>query len=252
MNSNSLIKASNIRLSLEKTPVLDGVELAVHEGEIVTLIGPNGAGKTTLLRVLMGTIHPREGTVTRQAGLKIGYVPQHMEAPPFLPMTVEAFLSLRMPAANPTMKETIEALGITPFLSKDIQSLSGGQWQRVLLARAILRRPNLLILDEPMQGIDLQGQLHLYAYLEQLVRREHIGLLMVSHDLHLVMRATDHVICLNRHICCEGSPEMVRDHEAFRQLFGPEAEQVLALYAHHHDHSHEMVEECAVEGCDAH
>jgi zinc transport system ATP-binding protein len=236
--SQPLIQAQHLRVEDR----LENISLSVHAGEIVTVIGPNGAGKTTLLEALIGAI-ATQGSIARAPGLRVGYVPQRAVVNPFLPITVGYFLALgKVTLEGDEARTIIIDTGVAPLLEKPLQKLSGGQWQRVLLARALLRRPQLLLLDEPVQGVDVQGQVQLYAYLEQVRDRMGCGILLVSHDLHFVMAAAQRVICLNRHVCCEGKPEHVTQHQAFRELFGAQAERFIAPYAHHHDHAHDCVE----------
>ena len=234
MKSDVLITARHLCLGRQHKQVLDDVSLQVHSGQIITLIGPNGCGKSTLLKVLLGLEQTDSGTVTKKAGLRIGYMPQSLTLEPRLPLTVDGFLKLARGARQPQIDMWLERLEITAIRKQDIQALSGGEWQRVLLARALLIQPDILMLDEPVQGVDVQGQMALYRLIPQL--RDELGcaVLMVSHDLHLVMAATDEVICMNGHICCSGHPDTVTLDPAYQRLFG----QPLAHYTHHHDHQH--------------
>jgi zinc transport system ATP-binding protein len=233
-----LIDARGIVVEAGGHRILGGVDLAVRPGEIVTVVGPNGSGKTTLLRVLVGALRPAAGTVHRRPDLRIGYVPQRLSIDRTLPMTVGRFLALAGGPRGAAVQALAES-GIEGLESRQMAALSGGQFQRVLLAHALLRRPGLLVLDEPTQGLDQAGSAAFYALVAELRRRRGIAVLMVSHDLHVVMRATDRVICLNGHVCCEGTPAAVTADPAWLALFGPAAGQVLALYAHSHDHSHD-------------
>lgn len=219
--------------------VLHDVSLRLHPREVVTLIGPNGAGKTTLLRCLLGLETPSHGTITRAPDLRIGYVPQHFTPPPQMPLTVASFCALYAPVDA----DLVTRMGLESLLSRALQSLSGGELRRVLLLRALLRSPQLLVLDEPTAGVDVQGQAELYQLLKQL--RESLGfaVLIVSHDLHVVMAASERVICLNHHVCCEGAPLQVGSDPAFRELFGETLAQQLALYHHHHTHRHGLGDE---------
>ncbi len=233
-----LITAADVRKTLGENEVLTGVSLAVHRREVVTVIGPNGAGKSTLLRVLMGVMKPDSGRVERRDRLVIGYVPQRMEIDPALPLTVARLLGLacRDPAR---IRAALAEVGATDSLSRPVHGLSGGEQRRVLLARALLRAPDLLVLDEPLAGVDVAGQADLYRLIGRLRQRYHTGVLMVSHDLHLVMAETDRVVCLNHHVCCVGHPEAVSRDPAYAALFGTALDGAVAIYTHAHDHAHD-------------
>ena len=247
-----LLEAQGILVEMGGRRLLDGVGLKVARGQILTLIGPNGAGKTTLVRVLIGLLRPKAGWVRRGRGLRLGYMPQRLALSPALPLTVGRFLHLATGVVADRAKtlETLARLGIDRLFDSPMQTISGGETQRVLLARAVLRRPSLLILDEPVQGVDVSGQEELYRLIVSLRDELGCGVIMVSHDLHLVMAATDQVVCLNHHVCCTGSPEAVTRHPAYVELFGSAARQ-FAVYAHHHDHAHGPSGEVVGEG-DAH
>lgn len=237
--SDSLISLEGVRVRFDGKDMLQDVNLAVQQGEIVTLIGPNGAGKTTLVRVVLGLLKPDAGRVRRQPQLRIGYMPQKLHVDATLPLTVLRFLRL-VPCVDRARAETALAeVGAPQVIDSPLQRISGGELQRVLLARALLRQPQLLVLDEPVQGVDIAGQAELYRLIGQLRDRYGCGVLMVSHDLHLVMSATDQVVCLNHHVCCSGHPEQVSGDPAFLELFGQGARS-LALYQHHHDHAHDL------------
>lgn len=235
-----LLELSGIGWQRDGRRILSGVDLKVQRGEIVTLIGPNGAGKSTLVQIAVGLLAADSGTCRRMKGLRIGYVPQAMTLDPSLPLTVGGFMTLqtRKPSASAVLAVLTET-GVGDLHDRSLHALSGGEWQRVLLARALLQKPDLLVLDEPMQGVDLTGQEELYRLLAEIPRRYGCGILMVSHDLHLVMAATDRVICLNGHVCCAGHPEAVSAHPEYLRLFGWQGSQQLAVYSHHHDHSHD-------------
>lgn len=237
---NRLINAEQVRLSFGQQEILSGVDLAIDRGEIVTLIGPNGAGKTSLVKIVLGLLKPSAGTVQRQHQLRIGYMPQKLHIEASLPLTVKRFLTLAARANDRQLQDALSAVGISQLLNSPIQQLSGGETQRVLLARAILRQPQLLVLDEPVQGVDIAGQAELYRLINQLRDQLNCGVLMVSHDLHLVMANTDTVICLNKHVCCHGHPENVSNHPAYLELFGSAVEKDIAVYTHNHDHSHDI------------
>ena len=235
-----LLRLDDIHLVRNGRQILDHVHLTVAPEEIVTLIGPNGAGKTMLVRIALGLLQPDRGRVRRQAGLTIGYMPQHFHVEETLPLTARRFLELAKGATEDGLQAAVAEVGIGHLLDQPLQGLSGGELQRTLLARAILRRPRLLVLDEPVRGVDMTGQLELYDLIARLRRRLGCGILMVSHDLHIVMAATDQVVCLNHHICCHGQPDTVSAHPEYLALFGPLSKERLAVYQHHHDHRHDL------------
>jgi zinc transport system ATP-binding protein len=214
-----------------------GVDLDVRPAEIVTLIGPNGSGKSTTLKLALGIVATSEGSVSRRDGLKIGYVPQKISIDWSLPLRVQDFMELTQPLSATEAKAALTRTGAENLWSRDLKVLSGGEMQRVALARALARKPDLLVLDEPAQGVDFAGEAALYGLIQELRDELGCGVLLVSHDLHMVMAATDRVICLNGHVCCQGSPDVVANDAAFRQLFGDRAGAV-APYRHHHDHVH--------------
>jgi zinc transport system ATP-binding protein len=235
----ALIDVRDVSLRLGATDVLQHVDLTLRAGEIVTLIGPNGAGKTSLLRVALGLTKPTSGTVRRRRGTTFGYVPQRFAVDPTLPLTVGRFLSLPRRRSRAQVTNALTEVGVPEAIDRELPTLSGGEFQRVMLARALLRRPDVLVLDEPLQGVDVTGQVALFELIAQLRRTHGFAVLMVSHDLHLVMRQTDHVLCLNHHVCCRGEPESVSRHPDYQRLFGTEAARALAVYAHAHDHEHD-------------
>lgn len=222
---------------------LSNVDLDVRRGEIVTLIGPNGAGKTTLVRLLLGIEQPTHGRILKPASTRIGYVPQRFDVDSTIPMTVGAFLALGANVTKIDIKDALEEAGALRTLDQQLSKLSGGETQRVLIARALLRRPNLLILDEPVSGVDFTGEAELYDLIGQLRDKHDLGVLLVSHDLHVVMARSDRVICLNGHVCCSGKPEDVSQHAAYVRIFGPHAATALGVYRHHHDHRHGLTGE---------
>jgi len=235
MNKRPLITLNKVNKAFAERPILQNISMQLMQGEITTLIGPNGAGKSTLVRLILGLIRPDSGSITPAADLKVGYMPQKISIDPSLPISTGRFLQL----ANTSHKaghEALEMMGISHLAASPIQMLSGGELQRALLARAILRKPNFLVLDEPVQGVDVTGQNALYEMIGELSKSLNCGILMVSHDLHLVMSATDQVICLNQHICCQGHPEQVTQDQAYIDIFG----QTTAIYAHQHDHQHSI------------
>jgi zinc transport system ATP-binding protein len=231
-----LIAAAGLAVRIGATSILKDVHLAVAPGEIVTLIGPNGSGKTTLLKAMLGLV-PSQGAVTRLPGLRIGYVPQNFPRDRSLPLTVGRFL--RLFATDSDVRAALARAGIASSVEdRQLFALSGGELARVLLARAIAGRPDLLILDEPLAGVDIAGEAALYHLIAQIRDEIGCGVLLVSHDLHVVMAQADRVVCLNGHVCCEGRAEQVVNDPAFVQLFGPRVAAELALYAHRHDHAH--------------
>jgi len=236
--SMTLLRADHVDLAYGGQRVLHGVSLSIAKGEIVTIVGPNGSGKSTLLRVLIGALSPGKGKVERAPGLRIGYVPQRLHIDPTLPMTVRRFLNLPRRVADSAATQALERAGVPGVAAQQMAQLSGGQFQRVLLARAILSDPDILMLDEPTQGLDQPGSASFYRQIEEVRNRIGCAVLMVSHELHVVMSASDRVICLNGHICCEGTPEVVSAAPAYRELFGTGTQGALALYRHDHDHHH--------------
>ncbi len=234
-----LIEAQDISVALGGVEVLSQVTMGLTEGEIVTILGPNGSGKSTLLRALLGIVPLTAGTVTRKPGLRLGYVPQRLAVEASMPMTVRRFLSLPVRVSDTDAAAALARVGVPDIGAQQMTGLSGGQFQRVLLARALLARPHLLVLDEPTQGLDQPGEAAFYRLIAEVRRDTGAGVLMVSHDLHVVMAASDRVICLNHHICCEGTPRVVSNAPEYRALFGLGTQGALALYQHHHDHSHE-------------
>ena len=237
--SDALIRLRDVSVTRAGQSVLERVQLSVSAGEIVTLIGPNGAGKTTLVRAVLGLLKPDTGDVWRKPKLRVGYMPQKLQVDATLPLSVLRFLRLVPGVDRATALSALGEVGAEKVIDSPLQSISGGEMQRVLLARALLRQPELLVLDEPVQGVDVAGQAELYALITQLRNRHQCGVLMVSHDLHLVMSTTDQVVCLNRHVCCSGLPEHVSNDPAFVELFGQNAPS-LAIYHHHHDHAHDL------------
>ncbi len=235
--TQALIKTTAVSLDYGNTSVLQTIDLSLHSNHIVTVIGPNGAGKTSLVKIIVGLLKPTGGHIERQTGIRIGYVPQRVHIDRSLPLSVERFLRLsRRPVS--AIKQTLAEVEADHLLRQSLHGLSGGEWQRVLLARALLQEPQLLVLDEPAQGVDIRGQAKLYQLITALRDRYHCGILMVSHDLHWVMAQTDTVICLNQHICCQGHPEQVSHDPAYLRLFG--SEHTIAMYRHHHDHHHDV------------
>ncbi len=215
-----------------------GVSFSIDVGEIVTLIGPNGSGKSTTAKMALGILKPDEGTIRRRTDLNIAYVPQKLQVDWTLPLTVRRFMRLTGPASISEADDAMEATGVSHLATAEVRTLSGGEFQRVMLARAIARKPDLLVLDEPVQGVDFTGEIALYDLIQKIRDEINCGILLISHDLHVVMAATDRVICLNGHVCCSGTPTVVASSPEYKALFGARAAPTLAVYEHRHDHSH--------------
>ncbi len=238
---DALLSARAISLVKGNRTILDRIDLDISPGEIVTLIGPNGAGKTSLVRTLLGVELPTSGTIQRQPGLVVGYVPQRFDIDRAIPMTVERFLMLSSELKDHEARaQALRDVGAPQLGDRPFGELSGGELQRVLIARALLRTPNLLVLDEPVRGVDFQGEAELYQLISDLRAERNIGVLLVSHDLHVVMAQSDRVICINRHVCCSGVPDTVAQHPEYARLFGPQAARALGVYTHVHDHRHDL------------
>ena len=235
----TLIEAKDISASYGGKQVLDRVSLHLDKGEIVTIVGPNGSGRSTLLRTLIGALKPVAGRVVRAPGLRIGYVPQKLHIDPTLPMTVRRFLDLPHRVTDAAAAEALARADVPEVMGQQMSGISGGQFQRVLLARAVLGRPDVLMLDEATQGLDQPGSASFYKQIERVRNDLGCAVLMVSHELHVVMNATDRVICLNGHVCCEGTPAVVSAAPAYRELFGTGTGGALALYRHDHGHGHD-------------
>ncbi|QRM45201.1 metal ABC transporter ATP-binding protein [Rhizobium sp. BG4] len=233
-----LVSLNNVGIRRNGRWLVRGVDFSVSPGEIVTLIGPNGSGKSTSAKAAIGVLKPDEGTVERLSGLKVGYVPQKLAVDWTLPLTVRRLMTLTGPLADKEMMTALEAAGMAHMLDAEVQHLSGGEFQRALMARAIARKPDLLVLDEPVQGVDFSGEIALYDLIKQIRNNTGCGILLISHDLHVVMAETDTVICLNGHVCCRGTPQAVSQSPEYVRLFGSRAAQTLAVYSHHHDHTH--------------
>lgn len=235
-----LIEARGVSVRKRGRQLLHRVDIHVDRGEVVTLIGPNGAGKTTLVRVLLGLLSPDTGHVQREPSVRVGYVPQHLHLNSTMPITVKRMMSLTGKSPQSAVEAALDETGSRKLLAARMSDLSGGELRRVLLARALLGDPDLLLLDEPVTGVDYIGEAEMYALIAEIVARHGCGVLMVSHDLHIVMAATDRVVCLNHHICCTGVPQEVVGHDEFLRLFGTRAGVVTALYQHSHDHVHDF------------
>ena len=235
-----LIECDNLSVHIGKRSILREISFSISPKEIVTILGPNGSGKTTLFKTLIGALQPNSGVLTKKQGLRIGYVPQRLHIDETLPMTVRRFMNLPGGHSKQTVADALAHAGVPGLDKQQIMGLSGGQFQRVLLARALLGSPDLLLLDEATQGLDHRGSADFYRQIASVRKNLGCAILMISHELHVVMRQTDRVICLNGHICCQGEPEAVSDSPEYHALFGLDQESEAALYLHqgHHSHSH--------------
>ncbi len=241
----TMLKRSEPLLTLNNASVLRagrwlvrGVSMSIEAGELVTLIGPNGSGKSTTARMALRIIEPDEGSAVQRPGLRVGYVPQRLVIDWTLPLSVRRFLRLTERVNAPEAEAALAATGVNHLANEEVRTLSGGEFQRVLLARAIARKPELLVLDEPVQGVDFTGEIALYDLIKRIRDDLNCGILLISHDLHVVMAATDRVVCLNGHVCCSGTPTAVASSAEYQALFGARAASTLAIYEHSHDHTH--------------
>lgn len=235
----TLLSVENLTMRLGDHTALSDVNMSIDKGEIVTIVGPNGSGKSTLLCAIVGAIKPTKGKIIKAPALRIGYVPQRLQIDATLPITVARFMRLPYRGDTNTITQTLAMVGLHGLEDQQMTTLSGGQFQRVMLARAILHKPDLLILDEATQGLDQLGSATFYRLIETLRQKLGCAILMVSHELHVVMSASDRVICLNGHICCHGTPDVVASTPEYRALFGTGTQGALALYRHDHNHSHD-------------
>lgn len=244
----TLLRGTELSVSMGERTVLSNVDIAIAEGEIVTVIGPNGSGKSTLMRTLLGMLAPRHGIVSRREGVVVGYVPQRLSLDPTMPISVGRFLNLPQRARRAGREAALARVGLGGFERRPLAALSGGEFQRTLLARALLGEPQILMLDEPTQGLDQSGAAAFYKLIDSVRNETGCAVLMVSHDLHVVMAASDRVVCLARgQVCCEGAPEQVASAPSYRALFGEGTDGALALYRHHDhaNHIHGPHEDCA-------
>ena len=235
--NNILVKLNEVGIKQNDKWLVKGVSLVVEKGKIVTLIGPNGSGKSTTAKIALGIYKKIEGQVEKYTN-NVGYVPQKISIDWTLPLRVNDFMLLTENLKDEAVNEALSLTGVIHLKNKNLGNLSGGEFQRVLLARAISRKPDLLVLDEPVQGVDFTGEIALYELIKKISDTLNCGILLISHDLHTVMSATDHVVCLNGHVCCSGSPSDVARNNEYKALFGEQASQTLSIYEHKHDHVH--------------
>lgn len=245
--SDALVSLDQLTVAFDQQLVVDRVSLTIHRGDILTIIGPNGAGKTTLIKAILGIQKATSGSIIMKPGLTLGYVPQQLTLEPTLPLSVRRFMLLSGQPLQNCHKALVKT-GVGHLMNSSVHHLSGGETQRLLLARALARKPDLLVLDEPAQGVDINGQAALYDLIRNLRDELSCGVLMVSHDLHLVMAATDRVICLNQHVCCSGYPADISHDPAFIETFGQPVAESLAIYHHHHNHSHDLHGKVVADG----
>ena len=236
-NKKILLKVENAGISVNGKSLVRGVSLEVKQGEIVTLIGPNGSGKSTTAKIALGIYKKIDGKVKTYTN-KIGYVPQKISIDWTLPIRVLDFMTLTEELTQDQINSALKLTGVEHLKNKSLSNLSGGEFQRVLIARAISKRPELLVLDEPVQGVDFKGEIALYELIKKISEELSCGILLISHDLHVVMSATDFVVCLNGHVCCSGTPQVVAKNDQYQELFGDRASKILSLYEHKHDHTH--------------
>lgn len=249
IKADLLLRLSNIDLHRGKRHILNDISFDLYQRQILTIVGPNGAGKTTLLRTVLGLASDHSGTVWQKPGMRIGFMPQKIQIDPTLPLSVQRFFRLHQQYPEERIEAALDEVGAPQILHSPVSGLSGGEMQRLLLARALLHRPELLVLDEPVQGVDVHGQAELYGLLTRIRDERNCAILMVSHDLHLVMASTDRVVCLNKHLCCSGTPDNVVKHPEFIELFGPQVGANLAIYRHEQEHPHDHTHRCDNPNC---
>jgi len=234
----NLVSLKNINLKFSGKNILDNINLDIKKNDFITIIGPNGSGKSSLVKLIIGSLKSNSGKIIRNKDLKISYVPQKIQINQTIPINAEYFLKLNKKFEEKLFTKIINDLKITDFLNTQLNDLSGGQRQKILLAKALLCKPNLLILDEPAQNLDISGQLEFYNYITKLHREQKISILMISHDLHIVMSSTKRVICLHHHICCQGEPKIIAKNPDFKEIFGNDMNKLVSIYNHYHDHHH--------------
>ena len=237
IENNILVKLNEVGIKQNDKWLVKGVSLVVEKGKIVTLIGPNGSGKSTTAKIALGIYKKIKGQVEKYTN-KVGYVPQKISIDWTLPLRVNDFMLLTESIKDEAVNEALSLTGVVHLKNKNLGNLSGGEFQRVLLARAISKKPDLLVLDEPVQGVDFTGEIALYELIKKISDTLNCGILLISHDLHTVMSATDHVVCLNGHVCCSGTPSDVARNNEYKALFGEQSSQTLSIYEHKHDHVH--------------
>lgn len=240
MPAELLLRASNLSYAVGKRVILDGISFELKRAQITTVIGPNGAGKTTLTNIVSGLINNFEGEIERAPELRIGYLPQKVYVNTLMPLSVLRLLRLTQNSSDQEIEHALAQTGVSYLKQRQVRSLSEGELKRVLLARTTLGQPDLIVLDEPTAGVDVSGEIRMYELIGELRTELQCGVLLVSHDLHLVMSKTDQVLCLNQHLCCSGQPESVSQHPEYLALFGQQAADSIAIYAHHHDHEHDV------------
>jgi len=240
MQAELLLRAANLSYSAGKRVILDDISFELRRGQITTIIGPNGAGKSTLTNIVNGLISNFEGEIERAPGLRIGYLPQKVYVNTLMPLSVSRLLRLTHNSSDQEIEHALAQTGVSYLRRRQVRSLSEGELKRVLLARTTLGQPDLIVLDEPTAGVDISGEIRMYELIGELRTQLQCAVLLVSHDLHLVMSKTDQVLCLNQHLCCSGLPESVSRHPEYLALFGQQAADSIAIYAHHHDHEHDV------------
>ena len=237
--TNALISAKNVSVLKNQKSILENIDIQINKKDFITIIGPNGAGKTMLLKCLMGFYKPTSGMIERKEKLKIGYMPQSINVINTMPMTVKVFITVKKKYDDVSLHKVITEVNLGEIVNKQLSVLSGGEMQRVLLARSLLNNPDLLILDEPAQNLDISGQLNFYKLIQEIYSKRDISILMISHDLHLVMVSTKKVLCLYKHICCSGAPQQIAKDPEFLSMFGKDMANMMSIYQHSHDHDHD-------------
>jgi len=236
--TNALISAKNVSVLKNKKSILENIDIQINKKDFITIVGPNGAGKTMLLKCLMGFYKPTSGMIERKEKLKIGYMPQSINVINTMPITVKDFITVKKKYDDVSLHKVITEVNLGEIVNKQLSVLSGGEMQRVLLARSLLNNPDLLILDEPAQNLDISGQLNFYKLIQEIYSKRDISILMISHDLHLVMVSTKKVLCLYKHICCSGAPQQIAKDPEFLSMFGKDMANMMSIYQHSHDHDH--------------